>query len=175
MKLNPRETRLALITLVAVLGGLTFWLGEPRLEAWRENQEHVEMLVRRQVSAQRLLDQKPELDNRLRQLREELPQHPQGTDVTAQLLRNLQQFADQHNLLLLRREPEPERAIGDLYELSITCTWEGELPALVHFFYALQSQGAIVDVRQLTITPVQGSPNRLRGTLTVDYAYSRTT
>ncbi len=174
MKLNQRESRLAVVALVAVLVGLTYWVGEPRYEEWKQSSEEVELLIRRQAAAQRLLDQTPELNERLRSLREQLPQHPPETDVTSQLLRNLQTFADEHGFLLLRREPEPERQIGDLYELAITCTWEGELPSLVHFLYALQSQGAIVDVRQLTITPVQGAPNRLRGTLTVDYAYSRT-
>ena len=174
MKLNQRESRLAVVALVAVLVGLTYWVGEPRYEEWKQNNEEVELLIRRQAAAQRLLDQTPELNDRLAFLREQLPQHPPEADVTSQLLRNLQTFADEHGFLLLRREPEPERPIGDLYELAITCTWEGELQSLVHFLYALQSQGAIVDVRQLTITPVQGAPNRLRGTLTVDYAYSRT-
>jgi len=175
MKLNQRESRLAVITLVAVLIGLTYWMGEPRYEEWQQNSQEVELLVRRQAAAQRLIDQTGDLNQRLAALREALPRHPRDADVTSQLLRNLQQFADEHGFLLLRREPEPERQIGDLYELAITCTWEGELQSLVHFLYALQSQGAIVDVRQLTITPVQGTPNRLRGTLTVDYAYSRIT
>jgi Tfp pilus assembly protein PilO len=175
VKLSNRERRLAIITLTALLFGLTFWVGQPRYEEWKRNNEEVELLVRRQAAAQRLVEQTGELNQRLDVLREQLPQHPREADVTSQLLRNLQQFADQHGFLLLRREPEPERRIGDLYELAITCTWEGELPSLVHFLYALQTQGAIVDVRQLTITPVQGTPNRLRGTLIVDYAYSRAT
>lgn len=174
MKLNPREVRLGVIALVAILFGLTYMIGEPRYEAWKQSSDEVEMLVRRQAAAQRLLDQSDDLHRRLSSLREALPQHAREVDVTSQLLRNLQQYADEHDFLLLRREPEAERQIGDLYELAITCTWEGELRSLVHFLYALQSQGAIVDVRQLTITPVQGAPNRLRGTLTVDYAYSRT-
>ncbi len=173
MKLNKRESRLAIIALIAVLIGLTYWIGEPRYEAWKQMNEEVDFLLHRQAAAQRLLDQTDDLNERLARLREQLPQHPRDADVTSQLLRNLQQFADEHGLLLLRREPEPERQIGDLYELAITATWEGELSSLVHFLYALQAQGAIVDVRQLTITPVQGTPNRLRGTLTVDYAYSR--
>lgn len=172
--LSPRETRLAIITLIAVLFGLTFFIGEPRYEEWKQNNQEMELLVQRQAAAQRLLDQTDELEKRLASLREALPRYEEGTDVTAQILRNLQRFADEHNFLLLRREPQPEREIGDLYELAITCTWEGELDALVHFLYALQSQGAIVDIRQLTITPVQRAGNQLRGTLTVDYAYSRT-
>jgi len=175
MNMTPREARLAMITLVALLIGVTYWIGQPRLESWQRSRAEVDTLLMRKQMAMRLLDQGAELDERLGALRERLPRHPMGTDVTAHLLRNLQQIADQHGLMLLRREPEPERQIGDLYELAISCTWEGELPALVRFLYALQAQGAMVDVRQLTVTPVQGQAERLRGNVTVDYAYSRGT
>lgn len=173
MKLSPRESVLALATLVAVLIGLTFWQGGPRYDEWKKSSQEMEFLLRRQAAAQRLINQREELNERLDRLRERLPQYPVDTDVTSQMLRSLEGAAVQHDLLLLRREPEPERQISDLFELSITCTWEGELSALVHFLYALQTQDAIVDVRQLTITPVQGAPNRLRGNFTADYAYSR--
>lgn len=174
MRFNKRESRLAVIALVAVLVGVTWWWAEPRYEQWKLNNEEVEMLLQRKAMAQHLLEQTDELNERLATLRQALPQHPHDADVTSRLLRNLQEFADRHHFLLLRREPEGERQIGDLYEQSITCTWEGELAALVHFLYALQAQGAIVDVRQLNVSPVQGDPNRLRGTMMVDYAYSRT-
>jgi len=174
MTLNKREAVLAVITLVVVLVGGTYWLVEPRFEEWRSNSEEVDYLMARRAAAQRLIDQRGNLDERLSQLRERLPQYPAEIDViTSQLLRNLQRFADENQLTLLRREPEPERQIGDLYEASISVTWEGDLNALVRFLYALQAQGTIVDIRQLTITPVQGAPNRLRGNFTVDYAYSR--
>lgn len=173
MKMNPREVRLGLIALIAILAGLTYWLGEPRYRDWQESQQEMEMLQRRRDLAQRMLDQTEDLEVRLAQLRAALPSYPQGTDVTAQILRTLQSTADEHNLLLIRREPEPERAIGDLYELAITTSWEGNLEALVRFLFALHTQGAIVDVRQVTISPVQGSPERLRGNMTVGYAYSR--
>lgn len=173
MKLSAREQRLAVIALVAVFGGLGYVLGEARYDIWQESRQERVVLQRRYTAAGQLLERGGDLDQRLAQLRETLPSYPQGTDVTAQLLRRLQQIADEHDFLLLRREPEPEREIGDLYELAITCTWEGTLSALVHFLYALQAQGATVDVRQLTVAPVQGDPERLRGTVTVDFAYSR--
>lgn len=173
MNLSAREQRLALITLAVILLGLGYVLGESRYGAWREHRQERVVLQRRQAAAEQLLERGGDPERRLAQLRETLPVYPRGTDVTAQLLRRLQQVADEHDFLLLRREPEPERAIGDLFELAISCTWEGELSALVHFLYALQAQGAIVDVRQLTVAPVQGSPERLRGTVTVDFAYSR--
>ncbi len=173
MTLNPRERKLAIGALAALLVGAAYWIGEPRLTEWRETSRIEEALHGRKMIAEHLLNQREELDERMSALREILPRHSMETDVTAQLLRGLQQTADEHDLQLLRREPEPERQIGELYELSITCTWEGGLDSLVHFLYALQTQGAIVDIKHLTIAPVQGSPAQLRGNFTVDYAYSR--
>ncbi len=175
MKLNPRERILATGALIAVLAAVTYWVGEPRYAEWRETAQMEEALRQRKIIAERLLDQRDELHQRMEDLREELPRHPMEADVTSQLLRSLQRTADEHNLQLLRREPEEERQIGELYELAITCTWEGTLDALVHFLYALQTQGAIVDVRHLTIAPVSGAPAQLRGSFTVDCAYSRVT
>ena len=91
-------------------------------------------------------------------------------------MRSLEQMVTQQGLTLTRREPSPEREAGDLYETSITCYWEGDLPALVHFLHAQQSQGAVSDMRQLSVQPAggQGVPEgQLKGTFTMDYAYRR--
>lgn len=173
MRLNPRERVLALGVLIVILAAATWWIGEPRYVEWRETARTEEALRQRKLIAERLLNQREELHERMDALRRDLPRYPREADVTSQLLRNLQRAADDHGLQLLRREPEEERRIGELYELAITCTWEGTLTALVHFLYTLQTQGAIVDIRHLTIAPVPGSPAQLRGSFTVDYAYSR--
>ncbi len=173
MKLNPRERMLTIGALVVVLAAVSYWVGESRYAEWRETARMEEALRQRRVIAERLLDQRDDLDRRMEALREGLPRHSMEADVTSQLLRSLQRTADDHGLQLLRREPEEERRIGELYELAITCTWEGTLDALVHFLYALHTQGANVDVRHLTIAPHPGQPAQLRGSFTVDYAYSR--
>ena len=84
--------------------------------------------------------------------------------------------AGQHNLTLTRRNPGAERQAGDLYETAISCDWEGDLEALVNFLYAQQAQGAVSDVRQLSVQPVGGRDvpaGHLKGNFTIDYAYRR--
>jgi hypothetical protein len=173
MRLNAREIRLAAITLVVVLGWLSVVLVKPRLTQWREAQDQRNELVQERALLQRLIQQEGGLNQRLEALRGNMPVYPVNVDVTAQLLRRLQEKADQSNVLLLRREPEPERPVRDLFELTITCSYEADLSGLVRFLYALQTPGDMIDVRQLNITPVQGKAERLRGTVTVDFAYSR--
>lgn len=173
MKISTRELVLGWLTMVTVLLGITYWLGLPKADEWKNAIKAGDALELRKKEAQHLIGGREDINQRFDVLRQSLPKHPAGKDVTAELLITLERTAQQHGLVLLRREPEQERSVGDLYEVAINCTWEGELDALTHFLYALQVQGAILDIRQLSATPGPGGPGRLKGNFTVDCAYSR--
>lgn len=171
--MSRREAVLLVLTLLVVIIGGTFWFGLPLLEEYRELRTKRGGYQDRIQLADRLLKQREEIRTRLHKLQETMPEYAVDTDVTSQLLKNLQRTADQHGLILVRQEPEPEKQAGDLSEMTIGCTWEGYLDGLTHFLYALQGQGAMVDVRQLSINPASGRDARLKGTFKVDYAFSR--
>ena len=173
MSISSREMILAWLTLAAVLLGGSFWLGEPMFQEWKDQRSARNSLYDRQRLAERLLEQKTEIQNRWETLRSNMPSYPIDLDVTSQLLRNLQQSADKQGLNLVRVEPDEEVSVGDLYEVSIACSWEGSLEALVKFLYQVQAESGMVDVRQITVTPTRGDGGRLKGNMTVDYAYSR--
>jgi Tfp pilus assembly protein PilO len=172
MKMSMREILLAWITTVILVLGGTYWFGQSKVQDWKATIRERAALVDRRKIAERLLGNQTAINQRLALIRKQLPQHPADKDVTAELLRTLEKMAQENNLILLRREPEKEKNVGDLYEVAILCTWEGDLDAVVHFLYALQSQGAILDIHQMTISPGQ-SPGRLKGTFTMDCAYTR--
>ena len=174
MKISTREMGLAWVTAMVLILAGTFWFGQPGAKAWKDAAKEREALGGRMKEIDHLLSDQTNVNQRLEVLRKQLPAHPEGKDVTAELLMTLERTAQQYGLILLRREPEKEKSVGDLYEVAINCTWESTLDALVHFLYALQIQGAILDIRQLTVTPGQGGPDRLKGNFTVDCAYTRT-
>lgn len=173
MNLSPREMILLWVTLAAVLLGGSFWLGEPMYKEWRSQRGDRSALHDRQRLAERLLEQKADIRQRWTAMRKSMPNYPLDQDVTSQLLRNLQQTADKQGLNLVRVEPDEEVSVGDLYEVSITCSWEGTLDALVKFLYDVQAESGMVDTRQITVTPTRGDDGRLKGNMVVDYAYSR--
>ncbi len=173
MKLNMREIGLAWITAIVVVLAGTYWFAQPKAQEWKDIEKALQNLEWKKKEAQHLLAGRDEVNQQLEQIRGKLPAHAAGKDVTAELLRMLERTAQQHGLVLLRREAERERSAGDIYEVSINCNWEGELEAIVHFLYALQTQGAILDVRQLTMSPIPGGKVRLKGNCTVDFAYTR--
>lgn len=173
MKLSRREGVLGAVALVVAVSGATYWWAAPRVETARERVREMEALTMRIEHARRLVAQRGAWLEKWEALRRELPQHPAEKDVTGEILRQLEQTAQQHGLSLLRREPGQESALKDLYEVTIDCTWEGTLEALVHFLYAIQLQGVILDIRNLNVTPAEGAANRLKGTFTVAVAYTR--
>lgn len=176
MKMAAREMNLLFATLAVVLLAGTYLALEPAFQEWAEFSGREEELTSRRDAARHLLDSREAVEARLGEFRRGLPVYPVGRKVEADLLLGLERMAGQHELVLTRREADAEREAGDLYETAITCYWEGDLPALVHFLHAQQSQGAVSDVRQLSVQPSTGrgeAPGRLRGTFTMDFAYRR--
>jgi hypothetical protein len=173
MTISNRELVLGWLTLTVVLLGVTYWGAQSKYAEWQETKRERAGLLREVAKAQRMLDQKEEWETKLTEEQGNLPRHPEGKDVTAELLKTLERTAQDHGLILIRREPKPEKSLGDLFQVAIVCTWEGDLNALVHFLYAIHTKGAILDIRQLTVAPVQGQKGRLKGGFTVDCAYTR--
>ncbi len=173
MKLNPREAALTWATLVVALAALSWWFGAPYAQQWRDLEEAHARLAQREEVAREYLARRASWQARLDDLRGQLPRHPPEKDVTADLLKMLEQTSQRQGLSLTRREPERERAVENLAEVSINCTWEGSLDALVRFLYAVQSQGAMLDVSQLSAQPVRGATGRLKGSFTLNGAYLR--
>ena len=176
MKIAARELNLLFATLAVLLLAATYVALKPRFREWAEFQARREELQAREEKAQRLLDSRESVEERLAAFRQGLPVFAAGKRAESELLPSLEKMVSQQGLTLTRREADAERQAVDLYETTLTCYWEGDLAALVNFLHAQQSQGAVSDVRQLSVQPTggQGVPaGRLKGTFAMDYAYRR--
>ena len=172
-RLTARETGLAALVAVVVLLAATVRWMRPRVEEWRAARRARTAALAQQREYRRLAAARPEFEARLAELRRQLPVYPAGRDITAELLRALERSAEEHGVVLLRRDASRERVAEDLREQSIVCQWEAELPALVRLLFALQTGPGLLDVSPLTCAPAQAGGGRLRGTFTVEYAYIR--
>jgi hypothetical protein len=173
MKLSRRELVLAFVTGSLVLLGASYLLGAPAISRWRAAADQRRRLGDERKVAQRLIAQRGEWEARYQEQRAGIPKHGPSDPVSAVLLKRIEQLATESGLTLTRVQPDKEKSIGDLYELAIDCAWEGALEPVVRFLYAVQKQGAILDVRQLTMSPGQGAAGRLKGNFTVYFAFSR--
>jgi Tfp pilus assembly protein PilO len=173
MTLSPREMILAVVTACVVLVGGAWYFGGPALDAWSEARTNARKAIDERRLAQRLIEQRPEWEARYAALRARIPQYGPTDPVTADMLRTVKRLADEHGVSISRIEPDREKVTGDLSEVAIDCSWESELEPLIRFLYAVQTHPAILDVRQLTVSPAQGGGDRLRGSFTVFFAFSR--
>lgn len=174
MKLSQREMILVGATLAAVLVGGSIWLAEPMLKQWDDAAALRVKLEGERKESQHIINQKADWEQKLKDLRSQLPQHGEDEQVASEILKSISQLAASNGLSLPRKQPQPETDLGDgLSEVAIECQWEADLSGLVHFLYAVQVQGAILDIRQLTVQPQQGVAGRLKGSFTVFNAFSR--
>lgn len=173
MTISRRELMLGMTTLALVILGGSYILGRPLLEKWENAGKLQERLVNENKFAARLINQKAEVVEQLKTLRGSLPKYEPQRQVTAELLKMIKKLADENQLTLSRLQPDKETAVGDLSEVAIECQWDGTLESLAHFLYAVQIQGAILDIRQLNVSPMQGAAGRLKGTFTMFCAFTR--
>jgi Tfp pilus assembly protein PilO len=173
MKFSKREILLGMSALTVVLFGLTYWLAGSKIAVQRRlTEDHARL--RRQIELhKRILDERAVWISRLIELQDQLPVYDEKTAVTAEVLKLIKRTADDYGLDLVRTQPYREEQRGALYELGVSCNWEGELEALVRFLYDLQSQGIRFDVRQLNATPDAQREGILKGSMIIDCAYRR--
>lgn len=171
MIFSRRDFNMVIIMIIVLVAGLTYLLADPMIRQWRETSTVLERLALDRSVAQRLLNNRPELEGRLAGLRATLPSYGKTEAVGAELLRQVRRLADENRVTTTRITPDQEKSIGDLYEQALECTWEADLDSFVRFLYAVQIAGATLDIRQMTVTPAAG--NRLKGNLKMFFAYAR--
>ena len=175
MSLSKRELTLALGTgaVVIVLG--TWLAAEPMWKAVQKSRTRQTQLRNEKAVLEHLIGQRGSLQKDLEELRAQLPRFSPEEQVSAEIVSRIQTIASQHNVNLPAKEPSAEETIGDISEVAVECRWEGELEGITHFLHTVQSQGAMLDVRELSIQPAQNTTQagRLRGTFKLFYAFMR--
>jgi len=174
MKISKRETFLGLVALTIILFGLTYWLAGSRIDEQRRIKTEKVRLLRQIELHKRILAEKDVWYSRLEELQSQLPVYDNKTSITSELLKLIKRTADEHNLDLVRTQPYSEKQTGSLYELGVSCSWEGSLDALVRFLYELQKQGVRFDVLQLNAQPDAQRDRILKGSMIIDCAYRKT-
>jgi Tfp pilus assembly protein PilO len=174
MKISQRETALLFATLAAMVIALTLLAARRRVDEWKELRLRQEDIRRQIRQDKQLVDQRDRWAAELSELSRLLPVYPADRNVDVLWMSKMDQLAAKHGLRISKRQPLQEKREGDIYELPIEVPhegWEGTLDALVHFLFDLQSEGAMLDIRQLVIKPE--AEDRLKGRFVLYCAYTR--
>jgi hypothetical protein len=174
MKITQREMGLGVVTLAAVLIGITWYMVDHRIDEWKAKAgaiQKTEQQIRQYLRAIQMqdewLDELNELQAGLRVFENN------GRSVAPELMKIIKSISDKHGLDITRNQPYDEIPTGDLFEMGINCTWQGSLESIVGFLTELQQQGVNYDVRQLNITPVGRNTGNLKGNMVIHCAYTR--
>jgi hypothetical protein len=174
MKISQREMILGVATLACVLGGITWYIIDSKANTWKMNKVAIKKIEQQIRLDQTRIKMQDEWLEELGKLQEDLRVFDtQQRSVAPELMKTIKSISNRHGLDITRSQPRSEKPTGDLFELSINCTWEGELDSLVGFLADLQQQGVRYDVRNLNISPAGKNTNRLKGNMVINCAYTR--
>jgi Tfp pilus assembly protein PilO len=172
VKIAPREMVLGLATVAVALFAVTLMVAKPRIQKWKslgEQQKEVKVQIDR---ARKLIADKQKWEKQYKEMSKLMPTLPAAKNPDAYWLEIMDNIAAKNGVKISKRQAGEEKKQGDIYELPVECKeWEGTLDATVHFLFDMQSEGAMLDIRQLLVKP-QGK-GILRGRFTLYCAYMR--
>ncbi len=172
MKMSSRELILGVSTFGVVLFGLTALLAKPKIDELKEIRTQKQAIISDIKIEKRLVEKRDYWENKLAEISQLLPTEPIDKDMDVHWLSVMDRVASKHGVKIKRRMAGEEVQLGDVYELPIECKeWEADLDSLVNFLFELQSEGAMLDIRQLLVKPK--GKGVLKGRFTLYCAYTR--
>jgi len=174
MKISDRELILGVATMACVLFGGTWFAANGKIDEWKAKKTEIGLLreqISRHQAAIRMQDAWAE---ELQELEKELRIFDTNQrSVSPDLMKTIDIVAAKYELKISKQNPQNERPTGDLFELGLNCTWQGELSAMVGFLTELQQQGVRYNVRTLNIKPMGKNDGALQGNMVIDCAFTR--
>lgn len=173
--LTARETRLAALTAVVLILGLSYLFVQSQRVKIRELKRQKSTARVEQIRQQKLLQTRPDRIRELETIRGQLPRHPEGRDLQSEFARQVQSLSSQSGLRLTGLTPGGEEYLEELklYQSSVRGSWSGSSEQLLSFLHRLHQLGAVSDIRELRIRNRSGMSDTLSGTFTLDFVYSR--
>ncbi len=173
MSLSNREMLLGWAVGLLILFGLSFWFLAPKVRIWKEIRASRKQVAERMALSERLLQSQDQWTRRLDALKTKLTKYAADKDATADYLKIMERVAKDNNLNLVQRRPQKEKRHGDLYEMAIDCTWDGNLEALIRFLYALERENVTMNIEDLSVSLEPGGKGLMKGNFTLICVYAR--
>ncbi len=174
MKITRREMFLGAAALAAVLAGATWYIVDKKVDEYASRATEIEKLKQQISYHQNAIKMQENWLGELNDLQKDLRVFDaKQRSVAPDLMKTIKAISDKYGLDITRNNPRSEKPTGDLFELGINCTWEGNLDSMVGFLTALQQQGLRYDVRSLNVKPIGTATGRLGGNMLIMCAYTR--
>lgn len=174
MMISPKEQKLLVFTVIFILFMVLLMPLRKRIDELKELRSEWDGRVSILNDYQKLIHQKNLWDESYKNKASLMPVFGMNRQVETYWLATLDRIASTNNLSIIRRQAGPERLSGDVYEMSLECKeWEGSLESLISFLYDIHAEGAMLDIRRLTMRPGPAKSKLLRGSFVLCCAYMR--
>lgn len=173
MSMSRHDQNLLVATVLVVAFGLLAMKLRSGLDAWRDSLSRLDGLRRNRAEARELIDMGPQWRDQYDKVRGEMPVFEPGRQVDTYWMSEMDRLAREYGVSITRRKVGNETPTGDVFEFSTECEWEAPLDSFAKFLYAMQSAGAMLDVRELVIRTQERKKGFLRGSFVLHCAYMR--
>jgi len=154
MRISPRELTISFVTVTLVIFAVSYFFLKPKIDTWKKLVEEESNLKQSIGAYNQMISQKDYVTARLQKVSSLLPAYAEDKEMDVYWMSVMDSIASKNNLDITKRQAGRETMTGSIYELPIECReWSGDLESLVHFLFDLQSEGGMMDVRQLSIKP----------------------
>jgi hypothetical protein len=170
VKFSAREIGLGWATATVVIGALTYSYLDPVVKDWDRIRNAIEDVRDDAYEERRTILLKPRLQEEWDLILESVPRHREGEDVTARLMKEIEQQASAHGYTIIQRNAEKEEVEQEYSSIDIATRGTATLDGIVRFVYELKSSAAMMNVKQLRIDK---DKNRYKIRLTVNCVYGR--
>lgn len=162
MAITNRERRLLVLTIAAVVVGITIVLIGPLTREWQDVRRKLNNQVLERDSMRAIVDHSAEWQRELDQLSGSFQQTPVRYEKTTDVLKKIEQIVQETGVVMIAQKPMPEVDKSVYRELPVQCTIESNIESLVKFLQALQSGAGFLTVEQLQVTLKTDNTNLMR-------------
>ncbi len=174
MSMNRREKFLSVVTVFTIAFGLVGMQARNRIDLINGKSMQVRELKDRIAFQKELIAAKPDWAARYDAVKDQMPVFEPGRPVDTYWLNKMDNAANKNNVRIRNRQAKAETVISDVSEFPIEVRdWEATLESMLSFMIDLQSEGAMLDVRELRVSPIANRQGYLKGSFTLYCAYMR--
>ena len=172
--LSRHDQVLLAVTAGVLLFGAVGAVARARVEKIAEKRRAIARLEERVSLQKELIGARAEWEARYEKVRDRMPVFTPGEQVETYWLAVMDDAAARHGVRILQRDLKEESVAAGVCELPVEVrSWEATLESFVRFVHALESAGAMLEMRELRIMQVPNKQGWLKGSFTLSCAYMR--
>ena len=172
--LSRHDQVLLAVTAGVLLFGAVGAVARARIEKIAEKRRAIARLEERVSLQKELIGARAEWEARYEKVRDRMPVFSGTEQVGPYWGKIMDDAAHEHDLHIQQRNFKEETVVAGVCELPIEVRqWEGTLESFVRFVHALESAGAMLEMRELRIMQVPNKQGWLKGSFTLSCAYMR--